>query len=132
MAMADDRDHDLDLLEAAFGAARAAARGPVPDALMARVLADAGTARSPTVPASAPAPRWRGLRALVTAFGGWPALGGLATATVAGFWLGFAPPAPVEEMLAPGLARAGLAVSEDGDLSDWLPAYDLALLAEEG
>lgn len=78
----------------------AVARREVPDlppGLLARVLADADAelaARSqPRVPA-APARRGSALGAmlaeLVLVIGGWRAISGLATATVAGVWIGFA------------------------------------------
>ncbi|MGB5865169.1 MAG: hypothetical protein WBG95_12825 [Sulfitobacter sp.] len=69
-------------LEAAFDAARA--KPPqMPNALMVRVLADARTVQ--------PRPSlWQRLSASV---GGSAGVGGLITATVFGFWMGFAPPA---------------------------------------
>ncbi len=68
-----------------------------PDAgLMARVSADA--ARAPSIPVPPPA---RGIFAqLGEVIGGWPAMGGLAIAGVAGLWVGVAPPASVEDVAA--------------------------------
>ncbi len=90
-------DHDL---EAFFQAARDESPDPSAD-LMARILADAYdvqdqhtaetilTAADPVV-TTAP----RGVMAsILRAIGGWPALAGLATATVAGVWIGYNPPA---------------------------------------
>ena len=81
-------------LDALFAAARAAP-APVPDALMARVLADAA-AEMPraAVPAPAvrvvPAPGW--IAALTGFLGGRSAVAGLAAAGLAGVWIGFAQP----------------------------------------
>ncbi len=89
MAMTD-LDRDDQLLEGFFRAAREAR--PVPSAtLMARIHADA-EAEMPRAPEPAPSARptnggvlsWFG-----TAFGGWRGIGGLATATVVGLWLGY-------------------------------------------
>lgn len=83
---------DDDPLEQVFAAARRAA--PVPsEALLARILADAedamparSAARDPArrAPARGGFLRWLGAPA------GWGAVGGLATATVAGLWFGYA------------------------------------------
>lgn len=72
-------------------------RPQVSDALMARVLADAERARVDSVAQPAP----RGLWAqLADAIGGWPAMGGVALAGVAGLWVGLAPPVIIEEAAA--------------------------------
>ncbi|MEJ6399474.1 hypothetical protein [Yoonia sp. 208BN28-4] len=86
----DDLDKMLDL------AARRAP--PVGDDLMSRVLADAYDLQ----PASQMVPKvrrsaWSSFRDLI---GGWPAIGGLATAGVAGVWIGFAPPVSLENLAA--------------------------------
>lgn len=78
MTMKHNDDHDL---EAFFDAARAA-QPQMPSGLMARIVADAAVHQRP-------APLWR--RAMA-ALGGPVAMGGLVTATVAGFWLGLVPP----------------------------------------
>lgn len=99
MAMTD-LDRDDEYLEGFFRAARDA--GTVPSgALMARILADA-EAEMPRAPEPMPVtrPAGRGTGALSwigAAVGGWRGVGGLATATVAGLWLGYA-----------GVADAGL------------------------
>ena len=86
-------DHDLDSL---FAAARA--DSPAPSAaLTTRVLADADAAMvrtpaakiAPTSASGAGASLWTKLAAL---FGGAGAVAGMATATVAGFYIGFAQP----------------------------------------
>jgi hypothetical protein len=82
-------EDDLDSL---FASARGAA--PRPSAgLTARVLADAeGLLAIPPAPPQ-PVARRSGLwAALAAAFGGSGALAGMATATVAGFYIGFAEP----------------------------------------
>jgi hypothetical protein len=102
-----DLDKDEGLLDAAFGAARAAPATPPPD-LIARVLQDA--LREMPVPAPRSA---RG--GWLSALGGWPVLGGLLTAGVAGFWIGVAPPAGVSEWVS---ARLGLTLTVALDATD--------------
>jgi len=93
--MAENERDEIDrLLEAHFAAARQATP---PEALLARVLADAEAARPVAGGArsglggrpAAPAGVFSRLRAAV---GGWPALAGLAAATLAGLWIGVAAP----------------------------------------
>ena len=82
-----------DPLEAYFAAARAVPPA-VPDALMARVLADAAaeiTARGAPVPPRG-AVRESLWSQLVAALGGRGALAGMAAAGLAGVWIGFAQP----------------------------------------
>lgn len=127
-----------DELEGLFAAARA--QTPVPSAdLMARILADA---EAQAVPEPAPATGGRtGGRpvrptrgfwaALVAGLGGWPVLAGMATATVAGVWLGFATPEALDTMaggiLMPGQTETGY------QLEDMVPSYgDFSVLLEEG
>lgn len=83
----DDEDGALDRL---FDLARGVAP-PVSGDLMARILADAEAEASVPVPvaASAATVGWRGW---VDAIGGWPAMGGLALATVVGVVIGINPP----------------------------------------
>lgn len=91
-------DDDLDQF---FAAARADAPRPGA-ALQARVIAEA-EALVPGLVQSAPhkaAPRpglWSALAAL---FGGSGVLAGMATATIAGFWIGFAQPVQLGAMSA--------------------------------
>ncbi len=82
--MTTDKDHNNDAeLEALFQAARSTPP-QVPDALLARVQADA-LAQQPR--------RRRNLwEAFVNATGGVPAVCGLATAACVGLWIGIAPP----------------------------------------
>ena len=94
MTMTNPNDDRLDDL---FTQARATTPVPSND-LMARVLADAD-AMQPQKPAGASAPMGLWAR-MLDAVGGWPAMGGLAAATVAGIWVGVAPPASVEDLTA--------------------------------
>lgn len=88
-------DRDDEMLDGIFDTARRVSPAPN-DALMARVLADAArlTAAPPPVPSVG---FWGQISANL---GGWPVLGGLATVTAAGLWIGVAPPASVENIAA--------------------------------
>ena len=89
---------DKDPLESFFEAARADAPQPS-GALMARILADAdreSEARSAAARLVEPSPGR--LRAVLAALGGWPVLAGLATATMAGVWIGVAQPMGVDPL----------------------------------
>ena len=99
--MSDDKD--MDRLDDLFAQARA--EQPVPsDAVLSRIAADAA-AWQPE-----PAPRHGFLAELLEGIGGWPALGGLVTATMAGLYLGFAQP----ELVSPtGLAQLSETGVED-------------------
>jgi predicted lipid-binding transport protein (Tim44 family) len=111
-----------DDLEGLFSAARGAQAQPSPD-LLARVLADAQSVQTTPAPAPARAKAPRGglWSALVAVFGGSGALAGMATAMVAGLYLGFAQP------MGDGL----LATVLGGDTAtmDMMPGID-ALLEE--
>jgi hypothetical protein len=69
------------------------------DDLMARVLGDAAIVQEQlaAVPTRKPVSMWVQFGQLI---GGWPALGGLAAAGVAGLWIGVAPPANLETFAA--------------------------------
>jgi hypothetical protein len=114
----------------------AARKVPAPSAdFMTRVLADADAVhadRSAAGPALAGARPglgfWSGIR---SALGGWPAVAGLAAATVAGVWIGFAQPGATGTSMAPLLNLAGL----QADNGDWLVDPDgsgFVQLATEG
>lgn len=120
----DDPGH---LLEAAFAAARTDAARPAPEALLQRIAADADRVGRAHRRVARPSAGRRGLLAqVVRAIGGWPALGGLASAGAAGLWLGFAPPAAVE-------ARGGwLGQTAAGDDLALMLSADYLDLAEEG
>ncbi|MBI1416273.1 MAG: hypothetical protein GC146_03535 [Limimaricola sp.] len=95
-----ERDIEDDFLDDIFAAARRTEAQPSA-ALMGRIIADAATVSAArAVPAARVAPP-RGLWALLAAvIGGWPTLGGLVAATMAGFWIGFAPPASLSGLTA--------------------------------
>lgn len=83
-----DRTTDDALLEDFFVAARACPPEPSP-ALIARIDADAGRlVRAAQLPVADR--RGGGLWRLLDLLGGWSAMGGLATAAMAGIWIGFA------------------------------------------
>lgn len=93
--MTDIRDMDEAGLDALFASARGAAAKPSDD-FLARLVATAEEMQ-PAPVARPAAPRrggWMGL------LGGWPALSGMAAATVAGFWIGVAPPAGLTTLAA--------------------------------
>jgi hypothetical protein len=88
-----EQDKDDALLDDLFTEARSLR--PMPsDAVMARVLQDAAALQSgrAAVRPAPPPPSPVGWRALLAVLGGWPAVGGLVAATLAGVWIGAAPP----------------------------------------
>lgn len=106
------------MLDALFETAQ---RQAVPDGLMARVLADAAAAQAVPMPAARRAARgW--LAGVLAALGGPGALAGLATAGLAGVWIGMVQPL---DLPLTGL-MAGTASAETLDL---YPA-DLDTLSE--
>ncbi|WP_415184027.1 dihydroorotate dehydrogenase [Phaeovulum sp.] len=131
----DKTDKAHDPLEAFFGAARTAAPEPGM-ALLARVLADAEAetrARHPLAAlAHAPKPRMGGFAALLAALGGWRAVGGLATATLAGVWIGFAGVDRLEDMSAGYLGVGGAEVLGTVDLLPDEDVFAFALGTEDG
>lgn len=121
-------------LEEIFAAGRATA--PEPSAtLMAGILADADTAlaaRAAPAPLRAGGPRVGSLGRILSGLGGWPAVAGMVTATIAGAWIGFASPDQLNALAGGVLLPAG----ESGaayELEDILPADGgLSALFEEG
>ena len=86
--MAEMEDAGLDAL---FAEARRDVAAPS-DALLARILADAAAempraAPVTSAPSAAPGGGW--FATLLGGIGGWGGIGGLATATLAGVWIGF-------------------------------------------
>lgn len=80
------------MMEAYFEAARAETAAPSAD-LMARVLSDAQEVQDGLLaPSDKAMARLVRLRRAVRALGGWPAVAGLASATVAGVWIGATQP----------------------------------------
>jgi len=62
------------------------------DALMNRIMMDADTVLAQgAAPVGRLRPTWRA--ALADLIGGWPSIGGLVAATMAGLWIGVSPPA---------------------------------------
>jgi hypothetical protein len=118
-------------LEDIFAAARAHAPEPS-GAMMARILADAehvqATRAGAFRPRAAALPgRWD---RIVEVLGGWTALAGFVTATLAGVWLGFASPDRLNTLSGGLLLPDSAAVYA---LEDILPADDgLAAFYEEG
>lgn len=99
--MTDRQDQD-DALETLFAQARAARPEPGPD-LLSRIMADAAGLQEERRPDARPmrsgTPRTPGLwRWLSELLGGWPALSGLAAATVAGVWIGATGPGAVGDI----------------------------------
>lgn len=117
--MTDDQLDDL------FAAVRETRAEASPD-FLARVLADAYAAQpepaampAASAPRAAPPGLWARLSA---AFGGGFGLAGVATAGLAGVWLGFAPPAglsPLTENLLPATATAAVGVDLMPGLDDY-------------
>ena len=95
MPMTEQDDLDLDNV---FAEARAAR--PLPgDDLLRRIISDAddvATSRE-TKSSAGSRSRWRDWMMLL---GGWPAVGGLVASTLAGLWIGVAPPAALSDLAA--------------------------------
>jgi hypothetical protein len=128
MAMADTSD-EFDGLDAFFEAGRAEAPA-LSDALLARIVVDA--ARVQAAPQAAKpgpvAPRRRpGLwHTLSLAIGGRGAVAGLLSATLAGIWLGFSPPAQLAP-LTRSITQSVLGEATALDGLDLIPALDTVL-----
>lgn len=107
-----------DALEAFLAPARAP--GALSEDLFARIMRDAAQVSSAQMaPAiAAPAPRQSGLGWLIAALGGWPMLGGMASAAIAGLWLGFTSPALLDPS---GLTANAYTIS------DLMPSFELAM-----
>jgi len=118
MAMTDSHDTDDLDLERFFRAARQAPPEPSME-FLARLAAEGAALQSarmaPVRPPRSPAPRGV-FAALAAALGGWGALGGMAggmaTATVAGLWIGLAQ-APTM-LQAVGYGTSTVSVAEAG------------------
>lgn len=112
-----DEPENTDPLTAYFDAGKAARPEPG-DALMARIMADADRVQADRAVAAAPvrAPRRGWLTVVTQALGGWPAMAGLATATVAGVWIGVSAPSGLA-----GIAQDVIVGSNDAYLIDLDP-----------
>jgi len=121
-----DHRKEPDGLDAFFDAARRSTPPLSPDALdrmTAQALqVQAGFAAAP----AARAPRPGRIAQLLAAIGGWPAMAGLATAGVAGLWIGAVPPVGLVN-LAADLGALSNAAEDDLYLVDPLPGYTLSL-----
>ncbi|MGH1368663.1 MAG: hypothetical protein ACRBCL_08595 [Maritimibacter sp.] len=122
----EDRLTD-DALDAFFAAAKSDAPTPS-DALMTAIMQDAiraaeGFEAVKTAPARGPK---MGLWAtLMAVLGGWPAVAGMATATVAGVWIGAAAPQGVSSFAGGVLmpVASASASGEEYELDEFVPGY---------
>lgn len=130
MAMTERHEDDLEL-ESFFAAARAAAPEPG-SAFLARITAQGEAVQAERLSAALAPPRARrgmGIWAtLAAAVGGWGAFGGMATAALAGLWIGFAG----SETLVQAVGLTGFAptVSASDSGSAFLSGADILALAE--
>ena len=120
-----ENDTEDSILEAHFAAARRV-DADLPAGLAARMLADADQVQAARQEVgqegvTGATSRWRQLLALL---GGWPAMGGLATACAAGVWLGIAPPDFLPDPV-------GLVVAEQSSSVNLLDSYSLSSLMPE-
>jgi len=94
----------------------------VEPALMARVMVDADAVLDlRTAELRGTRETGPGLfRSLVTMVGGWTAVGGLVSATLAGVWIGFAPPAAFSTT-----ANSYLGLQQSYDLGDMIASVSL-------
>ncbi|MCP5036339.1 MAG: hypothetical protein GY945_01930 [Rhodobacteraceae bacterium] len=119
-------------LEALFEAARDTA--PMPSqALWDRVHAGAEAALPTPHSFARTQPVRVGLLAgLIAAIGGWPSLAGLATATLAGVWIGFSNPEALTDSSV-ALLLPGLSQTETYELEDFDPGLNgFSAMLEEG
>ena len=124
MTKPDLTENELDQL---FETARQSV--PVPDdAFLARITADAEAfAASAAEPVAAAAPKPWLWSQVAGVFGGWGGMSGLVAATVAGVWIGIAPPS---DLLDP----AGLVATsfeDTGSFDEFLSFSDTAFLELE-
>lgn len=117
-----DKKADLFELDDLFSQARSRDALPKPD-FMERVLQDALEAQAVHVQAAVTPPaRTSWVRQLLSEIGGWPAVAGLATAGVAGLWIGINPP-----NLMATTAENFLGNNSDLYLVDLMPTFDFTL-----
>ena len=107
-------DQELDGLLASA----AADRPVLSDALTNRVLADADSILASQYHRTPYPPRRARFASIFRAIGGWPGVGGLATATVAGVWMGFAQPVGLGELTDFYMADTTY------DLEDFMPSIN--------
>lgn len=117
-----------DALDGFFAAGKAQTPEPS-EALMAAIMADAMAVADTFDAQSAPVrPGRLGLWAtLLAVLGGWPAVAGMATAAVAGVWMGVTPPQGVSDwaggVLLPAQASSLTTEESDFDLDEFVPGY---------
>lgn len=98
----------------------------IPDALMARIVADAAaeTDRRAQMRARVePVSVWR---QIWQAVGGWPAIAGLSAATLTGVWIGLNPPANVSNALAQAIGQESESTTDY--LFDPVSGFEFAML----
>lgn len=120
MTRSDD-SRDEAFLEVLFAEERDAAEVPTP-AFLAQVLRDAETVQTDFLqPAPALPPVRRGLLSqVVAAMGGWPAMAGLAAASVCGLWLGISPPEGLSD-------SASLYLGTSTEMFDPMSGFDFSM-----
>lgn len=120
-----ERDREDRFLDALLDEERRVRSGADPEVsvdLMARVLADAERVQSGFATAALPraAPPRAGLWAQIgAALGGWPAVAGLAAASVCGLWLGISPPQGLSD-------TAAVYYSDESALLDPISGFEFA------
>lgn len=119
-----DTDKDFRDLDAFFNSARENAATPS-DGLMVRVLADANQVQAGFSTQEKKHVRRGRLIQLFAVLGGWPAIGGLTAATVAGIWIGVSPPDSLS-----GVAQAYLDANSSAYLIDVVPGSGFDLIEE--
>ncbi|MEL6647999.1 MAG: hypothetical protein AAFY35_00235 [Pseudomonadota bacterium] len=105
-----------DPLMAEFAALKQRAEPPS-DALLARVMADADAVQAQQAQSPLPEARGSALRRMIDVIGGWPSLAGMATAGIAGVWIGLTQPAALvqgSQVLLYGDANAALVDLDPG------------------
>lgn len=105
-------------LDALFAAARAA-EPPVPDALLARVLADAAQHVPRAAPRAAPPPARSWLAGVLDMLGGRGAMAGLAAAGMAGVFIGFVQPVDLGFALTSAASDAETVDLYPADIEQW-------------
>lgn len=120
----DRKDHDR--LDAYFDAARRQTPA-LSDAALARLTTQALQVQAEAAAPQGTHPQRPGrLAQLLAMIGGWPAMAGLATAGIAGLWIGAVPPAGLANLAADLGAVTGTS-DDDAYLVDPLPGYTLSL-----
>lgn len=129
MPMNDENTRMDAELEAFFEAERAAPMEATP-AFMARILEDAmGVADGFDIAPAPAAPRRKrglfgvGLPGALALLGGWPAAASMASATIAGLWIGAAQPESLASVSGGWLGASSEAASLEYDLDEFVPGY---------